>query len=181
MSGGGSSQPAIQQIQTQVPFQPVPTNDNLGVASGPQFGPTATPSPFIAGNAPDWATGYFAMPWWGLDPMSQPLTQQEMMYQAPPKPAPAIVPQERTANVLPRHGYNDWDTSSQQTERNSLLGRSTEYMSDDEFSRLAREMADRQRRYWDTSSLRTERNNLLGRSTEYMSDDEFRMAGRQPR
>ncbi|WBC28586.1 hypothetical protein TPMD04_35 [Thiohalocapsa phage LS06-2018-MD04] len=152
MSGGGASQPAIQQIQTQVPFQPVPTNDSLGVASGPQFGPTATLNPFVAGNAPDWATGYFAMPWWGLDPMSQPLTQQEMMYQAPPKPAPIIAPQERTANVsdpTPRHGYNAGGRPSQQTER-SLLGRPTEYMSDDEFSRLAREMANRQRRYWDT-------------------------------
>jgi len=161
MSGGGARQPAIQQIQTQVPFQPVPTNDSLGVASGSQFGPTATPNPFIAGNAPDWATGYFAMPWWGLDPIKQdgvyqPLTQQEMMYQAPPKPAPTIVPQERTANVsdpTPRHGYNDWDNRQvrQQTIRNSLLGRDapTDISYGEYISRLGRKMADGQRRYWD--------------------------------
>lgn len=150
MSGGGSSQPAIQQIQTQVPFQPVPTNDSLGVASGPQFGPTATPNPFVAGNAPDWATGYFAMPWWGLDPMYQPLTQQNMMYQALPKPASTTVPQERTANVsdpTPRHGYNDWDNRQvrQQTIRNSLLGRDapTDMSYGEYISRLTRKIAGR--------------------------------------
>jgi hypothetical protein len=53
---------------------------------GPQFGPTATPNPYVAGNTPAWATGHFAMPWWGLDPFGQPLTQEQMMYQAPPPP-----------------------------------------------------------------------------------------------
>jgi hypothetical protein len=60
---------------------------------GSQFGPTATPNPYVAGNTPSWATGAFAMPWWGLDPFGQPLTQEQMMYQAPAPAQQAPTPQ----------------------------------------------------------------------------------------
>jgi hypothetical protein len=75
----------MSQVTQAAPFKPLPAS-NIQANMGPQFGPTATPNPYVAGNTPAWATGNFAMPWWGLDPFGQPLTQEQMMYQAPPPP-----------------------------------------------------------------------------------------------
>jgi hypothetical protein len=110
MSGGGSEAPSMSQVQQAAPFKPLPTSD-IQPNMGPQFGPTATQNPYVAGNTPDWAQGHFAMPWWGLDPMGQPLTQEQMMYQAPPPPPeqqqqaqqPVITPEQ-----LQQLQYQDW-------------------------------------------------------------------------
>jgi hypothetical protein len=77
----------MPQVTQAAPFKPLPAS-NIQANMGPQFGPTATPNPYVAGNTPAWAQGHFAMPWWGLDPFGQPLTQEQMMYQAPPPPLP---------------------------------------------------------------------------------------------
>ena len=83
--GGGSSKP----VQTEAPdIVPVPTA-NIPVAQGSVFGPTSTPNPYVAGNNPSWATGWFSMPWWGKDPFGNDLSQAQMQYQAPsPQPTP---------------------------------------------------------------------------------------------
>ena len=101
MAGGGAQQPDMQYVQQAAAFEPLEPS-NIQANMGPQFGPTATPNPYVSGNTPDWAQGAFAMPWWGLDPFGQPLTQEQMMYQAPPAPAqqapaqqaPGISPQQ---------------------------------------------------------------------------------------
>jgi hypothetical protein len=118
MAGGAPTQPSIQQVQAQTPFRPVPTNDNIGVATGPQFGPTATPNPYFYGNTPAWAQGHFAMPWWGLDPMGQRLTQEQMTYQQPQPQASAPAPERNpnqglidslnARNSDPAAGYERW-------------------------------------------------------------------------
>jgi hypothetical protein len=72
----------MSQVTQAAPFMPLPAS-NIQANMGPQFGPTATPNPYIYGNTPAWAQGHFAMPWWGLDPFGQQLTQEQMMYQAP--------------------------------------------------------------------------------------------------
>ena len=78
--GGGKSKPAVQAEAPDV--EPVPTA-NIPVGQGPAFGPTSTPNPYVAGNSPDWATGWFSMPWWGKDPFGGDLTQAQMQYQPP--------------------------------------------------------------------------------------------------
>jgi hypothetical protein len=75
----------MSQVTQAAPFRPLPRS-NIQANMGPQFGPTATPNPYVAGNTPSWAQGHFAMPWWGLDPFGQPLSQEQMMYQSPPPP-----------------------------------------------------------------------------------------------
>jgi len=75
---------------------------NIQANMAPQFGPTPVQNPYVFGNTPNWAQGHFAMPWWGLDPFGQQLTQEQMMYQAPPpeqqqapvQQAPQISPQQ---------------------------------------------------------------------------------------
>jgi hypothetical protein len=90
----------MSQVQQAAPFEPLPPS-NIQANMGPQFGPTATQNPYVAGNTPDWAQGHFAMPWWGLDPMGQPLTQEQMMYQAPPAPPPGQQQQQQQPGITP--------------------------------------------------------------------------------
>jgi len=92
MGGGGSKS---KPVQTEAPdIEPVPTA-NIPVGEGPAFGPTSTPNPYVAGNNPDWATGWFSMPWWGKDPFGGDLTQAQMQYQPPQQQeAAAAAPQE---------------------------------------------------------------------------------------
>ena len=90
--GGGKSKPPVQAEAPDV--KPVPTA-NIQAAQGPAFGPTATPNPYVAGNAPSWATGWFSTPWWGKDPFGGDLTQAQMQYQPPQQQeAAAAAPQE---------------------------------------------------------------------------------------
>jgi len=100
--GGGKSKP----VQTTAPnIEPVPTA-NIPVAQGPAFGPTATPNPYMASNAPSWATGWFSMPWWGQDPFGNNLSQAQMQYQPPPPPPP---PQQQEApQAAPRSSWADY-------------------------------------------------------------------------
>ena len=79
MSGGGGKKSAPVQAPE---IEPVPTA-NIPVGQGSQFGPTSTPNPYVAGNSPSWATGWFEMPWWGKDPFGNNLSQAQMQYQAP--------------------------------------------------------------------------------------------------
>jgi hypothetical protein len=90
----------MPQVQQAAPFKPLPPS-NIQANMGPQFGPTATQNPYVSGNTPDWAQGHFAMPWWGLDPMGQPLTQEQMMYQAPPAPPPGQQQQAQQPAITP--------------------------------------------------------------------------------
>jgi hypothetical protein len=90
----------MPQVQQAAPFKPLPPS-NIQANMGPQFGPTATPNPYVAGNTPSWAQGHFAMPWWGLDPFGQPLTQEQMMYQAPPAPPPGQQQQQQQPGITP--------------------------------------------------------------------------------
>ena len=73
---------------------------NIQPNMGPQFGPTSTQNPYVYGNTPDWATGAFAMPWWGLDPFGKQLTQEEMMYSEPPVQEPQA-PGQQAPQISP--------------------------------------------------------------------------------
>jgi len=105
MSGGG---PKNKPVQTEAPdIEPVPAA-NIPVAQGPAFGPTATPNPYVAGNAPSWATGWFSMPWWGKDPFGGDLSQAQMQYQPPPPPPPPQVASPFGGNYTPRPAGSSW-------------------------------------------------------------------------
>jgi len=104
----------MAEVQAAAPFTPVPTAD-IEANMGPQFGPTATPNPYVYGNTPDWAQGAFAMPWWGLDPFGQPLAQEQMMYQQPDTPAApaAPAPQVQLPQPDPADQYRQWQIQQQ--------------------------------------------------------------------
>lgn len=92
--GGGSSyRPPVQAATPRI--TPVPQTE-INPNMGPAFGPTATANPYVAGNTPSWMNGWFAMPSWGMDPMGEPLTQEQMMYQRPPEPEPEEAAQDPT-------------------------------------------------------------------------------------
>jgi hypothetical protein len=114
MAGGGSRQPDYNFVQSQAQFEPLPESD-IQANMGPAFGPTATPNPYVVDNAPAWATGHFAMPWWGRDPFGAPLTQEQMMYQQPEAPAApaAPTPQVQLPQPDPAAEYERWRRGQQ--------------------------------------------------------------------
>ena len=100
--GGGKSKP----VQTTAPdIEPVPTA-NIPVAQGSAFGPTATSNPYMAGNSPDWATGWFSMPWWGKDPFGNNLSQAQMQYQPPQQQQQAAA--SSGTNYTPQQSGSNW-------------------------------------------------------------------------
>jgi len=104
MGGGGSSS---KSVPVQAPeIEPVPTA-NIPVAQGPAFGPTYTPNPYFAGNAPSWATGWFEMPWWGKDPLGNNLSQAQMQYQAPPPQAASPFGSNYASQAAPSSSWLD--------------------------------------------------------------------------
>ena len=99
MSGGGGGSSYRPPVQAAAPrLQPVPTAD-IEANWGPEYGPTATPNPYVADNVPSWMNGWFSMPSWGMDPFGQPLTQEQMMYQRPPGLDEAMEAEEEMAPV----------------------------------------------------------------------------------
>jgi hypothetical protein len=117
MSGGGGSK------QSYVPQQPVyrPVNaPEIPTTGYGGMGYYSVPNPFVQGAKPAWMQGYFDMPSWGLDAVTQqPLTQAQLQVQQPPPPAPAPVPapQQQQAPVDVQSMYRlfsdqrDWDAT----------------------------------------------------------------------